>query len=126
MVAKTRMTHFSGLYLLRAQISLALKTSAGSDFGDFGRPYGAGFNAEIEIGWDWTESLDLGRLESVFSTLLERIDHRHLGMDAPDLKITTPESLLEFCFNDLKAKGLAAKVIRFRRGEDIVYEFIKD
>jgi hypothetical protein len=121
-VAKMAMTHFSGLYLLRAQMSLALKTPPGSEFGDFERPYGAGFNAEIEIGWNWTESLNLDRLSSTFSELVQKIDHRHLGMDAPELQITTPESLLKYCLNFLNQKQCPAKVVRFRRGEDIVYE----
>ena len=123
MVAKMTMTQSSGLYLLRAQISLAFKTPQGRDFGDFERPYGAGFNAEVEVGWDWTESLKKSRAKELFDEMIRQIDHRHLGMDAPELHVTTPESLLAFCVEHFKKKSMPAKTIRFRRGEDIHYRF---
>lgn len=122
MVAKIAMTQFSGLFLLRAQISLAFKTPPEAHFGDFGRPFGSGFNAELEVGWNWTESLDQVILLQHFSALVQSIDHRHLGLDALELGITTPESLLEYCWKYLSEKQFSPAVVRFRRGEDIVYE----
>lgn len=117
MVANVVMTQF----FLRAELAIALKTPPGQDFGDFARPYGSGFNAELEAGWTSTNELALA-VESVFSDLVKKIDHRHLGMDAPELGITTPESMLQFCFHFLERTGHRPDVLRLRRGENIFYE----
>jgi hypothetical protein len=118
------MTQDIRLYCLRASVSLAFKTSLGGDYGDFERPFGAGFNAQIEIAWNWTEGGEKDRqplIESAFSQFIKKIDHRHLGLDAPELKITTPESLLKFADEYFSEKKLPCKSIRLWRGEDIQY-----
>ena len=108
------------IFCLRAAISIALRAGDGPEFGDFGRTWGGGFNAELEVGWPAGASRN--KSETTFATLIRLIDHKHLGFDAPDLGITTPESLLLFCSRHLRERGLKPVFVRLRRGEEIAYE----
>jgi len=123
MVAKMRMKRESSTYCLRAPLSLAFKTALGDDYGDFQNTYGAGFNAQLEVGWTWTESLDKAALTLEFSNFVKKIDHRHLGMDTPQLQITTPESLIQFAVSYFAKQNWAVENVRLSRGEDIVYRY---
>lgn len=102
---------------------MAFKTALGADFGDFQNTYGAGFNANLEVGWTWTESLDKAALEVAFSNFVKKIDHQHLGMDMPQLQITTPESLVQFAVSYFAKQNCAVKTVRLSRGEDITYRY---
>lgn len=107
-------------FFLRSHLSLAFKVNenVADDHGDFGNRFGAGFNAELEVGWILGDGLDENDKQQSFKTLIRRLDHRHLGLDAPELEISTPETLLIFC-----AKELKADIVRLKRGADISYEF---
>jgi hypothetical protein len=108
-------------FFLRASMSVAFKVPSSNSevYGDFSRPFGAGFNAILEVGWTWTSGLNREKCERDFKTFVSKIDHQHLGFDVPELGITTPESLLEVC-----AREVSANIVRFQRGEDIKMEFL--
>lgn len=107
-------------FCLRAPLALALKTPSGAEFGPFGDKWGGGFNAELEIGW--SGSLCEEDCRRAFQDLVKRLDHRHLGFDAAELKVTTPDSLLEFATDVLSERGFRPAFVRMGRGTDVVYE----
>jgi hypothetical protein len=112
------------MFMLKRDLSLAFQVNGDPlAYGDLARRFGAGFNASLEVGWKLTNLSQIDHLKRLFKDLCAKIDHRHLGLDEPELGITTPESLLLFSLNYLKKSHAEPQLLRFKRAEDIVYEW---
>jgi hypothetical protein len=115
------MTQKNELYCLRSNLAVAFKTPPGADYGAFQGTYGAGFNAQLEVAWTWTAGRDVSKLDTEFRAFVKIVDHRHLGMDAPELGISTPETLLKLAADHFEKLKIPASSVRLTRGEDVEY-----